>query len=170
VSRRRPGAWRLLAAAGAVLVLALAACGGGSRAAGSSAGTSGGVTGDVTVFAAASLTEAFTEIGNKLEKQNPDLNVRFNFAGSSTLAEQINRGAPADVFASANTDQMRKVADGGNTDGDPAVFAQNKLQIVVPKGNPGHVQGIDAFANASLDIAICAAEVPCGAASAQVFD
>src|SRR5699024_10886638 len=102
VARRRPGAWRLLAAAGAVLVLALAACGGGSRAAGSSAGTSGGVTGDVTVFAAASLTEAFTEIGNKLEKQNPDLNVRFNFAGSSTLAEQINRGAPADVFASAN--------------------------------------------------------------------
>lgn len=150
-----------------VLVLVLASCG--------SSGTdhaphSDGIGGDVTVFAAASLTDAFTDIGDELEKQNPDMHIRFNFAGSSTLAQQIDDGAPADVFASANTDQMHSVVDAGDADGKPTVFVHNKLQIVVPTSNPGDVTGIDDFGNENLDIALCAKEVPCGAASQEVFD
>lgn len=157
----------LLTPAIATLALVLASCGNGGSESGAA---SDEVSGDVTVFAAASLTDAFTDIGDELEKQYPDANFRFNFAGSSTLAQQIEDGAPADVFASANNDQMQAVVDAGDADGEPSVFVQNKLQIVVPKTNPGNVTGIDDFADDDLDIALCAEEVPCGAASQEVFD
>src|SRR5699024_11405794 len=109
------------------LTLVLASCGSGGSESGPA---DDDISGNVTAFAAASLTDAFTDIGDELEKQHPDANFRFNFAGSSTLAQQIKDGAPADVFASANTDQMQAVADAGDADGKPTVFVRNKLQIV----------------------------------------
>jgi molybdate transport system substrate-binding protein len=123
----------------------------------------------VTVFAAASLTDVFTDLGKRLEKDNPGLDVQFNFAGSDALATQITQGAPADVFASANQKQMKVVTDAGLQGADPTVFADNVLEIAVPKGNPGHVTGLKDFANADLTLAVCAPSVPCGAAAQQVF-
>jgi molybdate transport system substrate-binding protein len=166
-------AWRPLV--GVVLAAGLlTACGGssagGADAAGSSPGSGSGLSGTVTVFAAASLTDVFGQLGDELMADNPDLDVRFNFAGSSALATQITQGAPADVFASANENQMAVVTDAGLGDGDPTVFTENVLEIAVPVGNPGNVTGLADFANPDLTLAICAAEVPCGAAAAQVFE
>jgi len=127
------------------------------------------VTGQITVFAASSLIDAFGEIGKALEQANPGTTVQFNFAGSSTLAQQINQGAPADVFASANQAQLDVVATAGNTTGNPTVFTENTLQIVVPPGNPAGVQSLQDFGKQALKIALCAEQVPCGAASQQVF-
>src|SRR4051812_12719333 len=98
------------------VALALTGCGdsSGDAAAGSTAGSSsdgGELTGTLTVFAAASLTDVFTDLGNRLEQDNPGLDVRFNFAGSSALATQLTEGAPADLFASANEAQMTVVTD-----------------------------------------------------------
>ncbi len=169
--RRRP----------AVLVLALSAALGGCGAAGggpgdatgSTAGPGGsstaGPTGAITVFAAASLQESFTRIGRDFEAANPGASVTFNFGPSSGLATQIVQGAPADVFASANQAQMTVVSDAGSADGDPTVFTENVLEIAVPAGNPGDVTGLADFADPDLTLAVCAAEVPCGVAAAQVF-
>lgn len=152
--------WSLVAAASA-LVLFVAGCGAG--AASDESGES------VTVFAAASLTEAFTRIGKDFERTHPGIDLRFNFAGSSTLAQQLIRGAPADVFASANQAQMRKVADADLLAAEPEVFVRNKLQIVVPAGNPGKVSGLADFGDKERTIAICAPQVPCGAAAQEAF-
>src|SRR3954463_5361017 len=165
---------RTLLALPVVAALALTACGGSSSddgAAGSSASSSSGsgLSGTLTVFAAASLTGVFTQLGDQLEQQNPGLDVQFNFAGSSQLATQITQGAPADVFASANQTQMKVVPAAGLQAADPTVFTENVLEIAVPKGNPGHVTGLRDFANADLPRAGCAADVPCGAAAQQVF-
>ena len=158
-------------------LLGLTACSsGGSGNAGAdgsgSAATSssgGALSGTLTVFAAASLTDVFTELGKQLEEQNPDLKVQFNFAGSSALATQLTQGAPADVFASANTAQMKVVTDAGLQSAEPEIFTENVLEIAVPKGNPGHVTGIKDFGNPDLTLAVCAPTVPCGAAAEQVF-
>ncbi|RLK61332.1 molybdate ABC transporter substrate-binding protein [Actinokineospora cianjurensis] len=119
----------------------------------------------VTVFAAASLTETFTALGKEFEAANPGVKVTFNFAGSSALAKQITEGAPADVFASAAPANMQQVTDAK----DPVTFARNQLEIAVPKGNPGKVTGLAAFADESLDIALCAEQVPCGAAAKKAL-
>jgi len=95
--------------------------------------------------------------------------VQFNFAGSSALATQLTQGAPADVFASANGTQMAVVTDAGLADGEPAVFTANVLQIAVPAGNPAGVTGLADFGREDLTVAVCAPDVPCGAASADVF-
>ena len=117
--------------------------------------------GDITVFAAASLTDAFTELGTTFESENPDASVEFNFGASSALREQILAGAPADVFASANTSNMDQVVDGGAAS-DPEDFVTNLLEIAVPAGNEAAVTGLDDFANPDLLIGLCAEEVPCG--------
>ena len=117
--------------------------------------------GDITVFAAASLTDAFTELGTTFESENPDASVEFNFGASSALREQILAGAPADVFASANTSNMDQVVDGGAAD-DPQNFVTNLLEIAVPAGNEAGVSGLDDFANPDLLIGLCAEQVPCG--------
>jgi molybdate transport system substrate-binding protein len=119
------------------------------------------VEGDITVFAAASLTDAFTELGTTFESENPDASVEFNFGASSALREQILAGAPADVFASANPSNMDQVVDAGAAS-DPRDFATNLLEIAVPAGNEAGVTGLDDFANADLLIGLCAEEVPCG--------
>src|SRR4051812_32243944 len=159
----------------AVLALALAGCGGssGSTAAGSSSAapstTGKQLSGALTVFAAASLTGVFTDLRNRLKQGDPGLDVRFNFAGSSALATQLTQGAPADVFASADQAQMDVVTKASLQKSDPTVFTQNVLEIAVPKGNPGHVTGLKDFANEALTIAVCAPQVPCGAAAQKVF-
>ena len=130
----------------------------------------GNLTGTLTVFAAASLTDVFGELGDQLMADNPDLDIQFNFAGSSALATQITQGAPADVFASANQPQMKVVTDAGLQAEDPTVFTENVLEIAVPEGNPGDVTGLADFANPDLALAICAPEVPCGAAATKVFE
>ena len=112
----------------------------------------------VTVFAAASLTGSFEQIANAFEAENPGVDVVFNFGGSSGLATQIAEGAPADVFASASTAQLS---------GD--IFATNQLEIAVAEGNPGDITGLEDFANPDKLIALCAVEVPCGAASDKLF-
>ena len=157
----------------AVAGLALTACGSSSDDApadGTGASSSGGgLTGSLTVFAAASLTDVFGQLGDELEADNPGLDVVFNFAGSSALATQLTQGAPADVFASANGTQMTVVTDADLQAGDPQPFASNVLEIAVPPGNPGNVTGLADFADPDLTLAVCAAEVPCGAAAQQVF-
>ena len=154
-----------LAAVAAVALLALAGCGGGT-AAGPAPGTSGTrVTGAVTVFAAASLTGAFTQIGKDFQTANPGTTVTFNFAGSSALATQIDQGAPADVFAPAAPANMKTVTDAGNGDGTPTTFVKNQLVIAVPKGNPRNITGLADLVKPGVKVALCAAAVPCGAAA-----
>jgi molybdate transport system substrate-binding protein len=156
----------------AAAVLLLTACGASSDDDATSPGSASGgnLSGTVTVFAAASLTDVFGELGNRLTAANPELEVRFNFAGSSALATQIAQGAPADVFASANRTQMDVVTDAGLEAADPTVFTENLLEIAVPAGNPGDVTGLADFANPDLTLAICAPDVPCGVAATEVFD
>ncbi|WP_309115583.1 molybdate ABC transporter substrate-binding protein [Saccharothrix sp.] len=129
----------------------------------------GSAPGEVTVFAAASLTESFTSLGKDFEAANPGIKVKFNFGGSSALAQQLNQGAPADVFASAAPANMEQVADTGTITATPTTFARNTLQIAVPKGNPGGVGGLADFGKAELKIALCAEQVPCGAAARKVL-
>jgi molybdate transport system substrate-binding protein len=129
-----------------------------------------GVGGELVVFAAASLTEAFTEIGEDFEAANPGVTVSFSFAGSSTLAQQINQGAPADLFAAANPQTMATVADAGNGDGEPATFARNQLVIAVPAGNPAGITGLADLARPDLAVALCAEQVPCGTAARTALD
>lgn len=155
-------AWATLAAA--VLVIGLAGCGKDEKP------NSGGLSGSVSVFAAASLTGSFTEIGKDFEAANPGTKVTFNFAGSSALATQINQGAPADVFAPAAPANMKTVTDAGNADGVPATFAKNQLVIAVPKGNPQGVTGLADLTKPGVKVALCAEQVPCGAAAKKALD
>ena len=150
----------------AVALAAVICAGCGSPASPSSGGRPSGT---LTVFAAASLTDVFTALGKELKTDNPGLDVRFNFAGSSALATQLTQGAPADVFASADEAQMKVVTDAGLQAQDPAIFTENVLEIAVPKGDPGHVTGLADFAKPDLALAICAPDVPCGAAAQTVF-
>ncbi|WP_380281124.1 molybdate ABC transporter substrate-binding protein [Kitasatospora purpeofusca] len=173
---------RLTAAGAAALVLALGAtaCGSdggsdakngsatGSATAPAAAGASAGApkaSGSITVFAAASLKETFTDLGKKFEAANPGAKVAFNFGGSSALATSINAGAPADVFAAASPATMKTVADAGGAAGEPKTFVRNTLAIAVPKGNPKHLAGLADLAAPGVKVALCAKEVPCGAAA-----
>jgi molybdate transport system substrate-binding protein len=155
-----------LAAFAAVAALALAACGDDSPAASSTGSSTTNLSGTVNVFAAASLTGSFTQLGKDFEKAHPGVKVVFNFAGSSALAQQINQGAPADVFASAAPKNMDQVTD-KNT---PTTFVRNTLEIAVPTGNPGKITGLKDFADKNKKIALCAAQVPCGSAADKVFE
>lgn len=126
--------------------------------------------GDITVFAAASLTDVFTEIGEAFEAGNPDVDVAFSFAASSDLVNQINEGGPADVFASADVANMDKLTDEEGTAGEPSVFATNTLQIIVEPGNPEGIAGLEDLAgNPDLIVVSAAPEVPVGAYTQDVF-
>ncbi|MFC8043405.1 molybdate ABC transporter substrate-binding protein [Nocardia sp. NPDC057353] len=128
------------------------------------------VSGTVTVFAAASLTETFTELGARFEAAHPGVRVVYNFGASSALAQQIGQGAPADVFASAAPRNMRQVQDGGDVTAAPVTFVRNRLEIAVPAGNPGGITGLADFGRTEPKLALCAEQVPCGAAAATVFE
>jgi len=123
----------------------------------------------VTVFAAASLSDAFKEMGAAFESAHPGGSVAFSFAGSSTLATQIIEKAPGDVFASADQSTMQKVVDAGETSTKPRIFATNQLTIVVPKGNPKHIESLADMSRAGVAVSLAAPEVPAGKYAAQVF-
>jgi molybdate transport system substrate-binding protein len=145
-----------------VPALVTAACGGSETAASSQI--------ELTVFAAASLTNAFEDIGMAYERDNPGVSIRFNFLASSDLATQIVEGAPADVFASADEINMRRLVDEDLVESGPEIFAQNKLAIIVPADNPGHVQSIHDLENDDLVVAVCAEECPAGQYALEIFD
>jgi molybdate transport system substrate-binding protein len=126
-------------------------------------------SGPVAVFAAASLTESFTRIGTAFEAANTGTKVTFNFAGSAALATQIVEGAPADVFASAAPANMKTVTDAGDAAGAATTFASNQLVIAVPKGNPKGVTGLAGLAAPGVKVALCAEQVPCGAAAKKAL-
>jgi molybdate transport system substrate-binding protein len=126
------------------------------------------VSGTITVSAAASLTEAFTKIGADFQKANPGTTVTFNFAASSALVQQIQGGAPADVFASADGTNMQKLVSGDEVTAEPTVFAANELTIVVKKGNPEKVKSLADLATLHT-ISLCADAVPCGKYAQQAL-
>jgi molybdate transport system substrate-binding protein len=155
-----------------VALLAVAGCGADDDGDGTGAAPSAGagVTGELDVFAAASLTGAFERIGQDFEAAHPGTTVTFNFGGSAVLATQINEGAPADVFASAAPANMKVVTDAGNGAGTPATFVKNQLVIAVPKGNPKGVQGLADLTGPDVKVALCAEQVPCGAAAKKALE
>jgi molybdate transport system substrate-binding protein len=116
----------------------------------------------ITVFAAASLREAFTAAGPAFTKATGTA-VTFSFAGSDSLEQQIAQGAPADVFASANETQMKKAADAGLLGSDPKTFARNRLVIVVPKANPAGIGSAADLAKSGVKVVFAAPTVPVGA-------
>jgi molybdate transport system substrate-binding protein len=127
--------------------------------------------GTLNVFAAASLTEAFTQIGKAFEEQHPGVSVVFNFAGSQDLAQQINSGAPADVFASANANQMQVAIDGGRIiSGSQQSFVQNRLVMIVPADNPAGLQTFKDLAKPGLKVILAARDVPVGTYTLQLLD
>ncbi|MFL1426929.1 MULTISPECIES: molybdate ABC transporter substrate-binding protein [unclassified Nocardiopsis] len=169
-----------LAAALAAATLALTACAAEDTGPepGEEATTGEELTGELTVFAAASLTDVFEDLAEEFQAQHPGVEVVFNFAGSSELAAQINSGAPADVFAAANTSTMGQVVEGeglaedwaGEHGADGAVFATNTLQIAVPADNPADIEDLDDLAEDGVSVAFCAEEVPCGSATVTALD
>jgi len=152
VVRRRVGAW--------VLALGLGILGGTARADDATR---------ISVFAAASLTEAFEAIGTEFARLHPGIQVEFNFAGSPTLVQQIQQGAPADVFASADEANMDKLLGGGEVTAAPRIFARNQLAIIVGKGNPKHVTGLGDLARPGLIVVLCGPTVPAGRYAREAF-
>jgi molybdate transport system substrate-binding protein len=150
-----------------VLALLVTACAGDPADAG---GRSTGLQGELVVQAAASLTDAFGEIGEAFVDANADVDVVFNFAGSQALATQIVDGAPADVFASASPTQMDAVAEQGLLAGAPAVFATNGLAIAVEAGNPFDIASLADLDDPDLVLVLAAPDVPAGAVAAQALD
>ena len=122
----------------------------------------------ITVFAASSLTDSFTELCELFEKENSSYNVVVSFGASSTLATQLINGAPADVFASASQQNMTVALDAGVVD-DPAAFARNTLTIAVPGDNPADVDSLDDLASPSTKVAVCQPAAPCGVLATKVF-
>lgn len=162
----------LLTAAAAAATL-LSGCGAGpSASAGStsssSSGTGSSLSGTLDVFAAASLTEAFTRLGNEFHAAHPGVKVVFNFGASNVLATQITQGAPADVFAAASTTTMDTVVQAGAAS-DPKTFASNLLEMATPPDNSAGVTGLADLAKASVKVAVCQAQVPCGVAATKLF-
>jgi molybdate transport system substrate-binding protein len=152
--------------AAVVLVAVTAGCGAGSDP---GAGTgSGDDRTTLTVYAAASLTSAFEQIGASFEQSHEGVEVALNFAGSSDLVSQIRSGAPADVFASADEANMDKLTSDGLNGSDPEPFATNTLQIATPPDNPAGVRSFQDLAESDLELVVCAPEVPCGAAAQAV--
>lgn len=155
-------------AVAAVLVLAAAGCGDDGGAAGSGADGAGNGDTTLTVFAAASLTSTFEQLGEEFESAHDGVDVQFSFGGSSDLVSQLQEGAPGDVFASADTANMDKLTADDLQAGDPQEFATNTLEIATPPGNPAGVASFADLADPDLKVVVCAPEVPCGAATAKL--
>jgi molybdate transport system substrate-binding protein len=169
---------RSLLAVAAGTALLLAACGSSSGSEGATttaaSGADGAATteapleGEITVSAAASLTEAFTEAGDAFEADHPGTTITFTFDSSGTLSRQILDGAPVDVFASADEENMAKLTDADLVEGDPTAFAENQLTIVTKPGNPEGIESLADLADAGV-ISLCGEDVPCGAFAAQAL-
>lgn len=124
--------------------------------------------GEIVVFAAASLTNSFREIGEQFKTDNPGTSVEFSFAGSSDLVMQVAQGAQADVFASADTMNMDKAAQADLLAGNPVNFASNTLTIAVAPGNPKNIASFQDLAKPGLAVVVCAPQAPCGSAAQKV--
>ena len=145
--------------------LALAACSGGTTPAADSTASSDNATVPsrevvLNVYAAASLTETFEELESSFEAAYPDVDVRFNFAGSQDLVTQLGEGADVDVLATANESTMKKAADASQVD-DQTLLASNSLTLITTPGNPAGITGLDSSLD-GVKLVICAPEVPCG--------
>jgi molybdate transport system substrate-binding protein len=124
----------------------------------------------VTVFAAASLTDAFTEIGQSYHTNHSDTNVSFNFDGSQILQTQIENGAYVDVFASASNTQMNALKNEGYMNNSTVnIFAQNKLEVIIPNGNPANITTMSDLAKLGVKIVIGTQSVPVGNYTLQVL-
>jgi molybdate transport system substrate-binding protein len=168
---RRLSRW-VIALPVALALAGLSGCGSGEPAASTTSGSASAPAGgaeEVTVFAAASLTGTFTELGKAFEAAHPGTTVKFNFGSSATLAQQIVQGAPADVFAAASPATMKTVTDASMAS-SPATFVRNKLQIAVPADNPAKVDELKDLTDARVKVALCAEQVPCGAAAVKALD
>ena len=167
-----------IAAVSLLSAVSLAACGGsasnsstGAATGSASAGASGGAgkaTGKVTVLAAASLQKAFEEIEKTVEKDNPGLDVTFDFQGSQDLVASLAGGDSADVLATANNSTMKTAAE-QKLVGNQTEFATNVLTLIVPKGNPKKITGLDSSLDGA-NLVICAPEVPCGEATKKLAE
>jgi molybdate transport system substrate-binding protein len=125
----------------------------------------------LTVFAAASLNDAFREIGNAFEKAHPGTAVQFNFSGSQDLSTQLQAGALADVFASANVEEMQHVIDAGLVALDaPQVFVHNRLVVILPAGNPAGLMALADLAQPGLKLVLAAEDVPAGRYARQALE
>lgn len=122
----------------------------------------------LTVYAAASLKGSFTKIGKQFEDEHEGVTVEFSFAGSSDLAAQILQGAPADVFAPADTENMDKVAVDQLLAAAPVYFASNTLEIATPPDNPAGIKTLADLAKTGTKVVLCAPEVPCGSAAQTI--
>jgi molybdate transport system substrate-binding protein len=164
-----------LAAGAAALLLSTACSSGGGGAEPSVPGTgptspTDAPTGEITVLAAASLTETLDALAADFEVANPGTTVTVSYGGSSALAQQVVAGSPVDDFFSASAATMQTVTDAGLAEGEPATFARNALEIAVPAGNPGDVTALADLSSPDVKVALCAAEVPCGALAATVLE
>ncbi len=154
-----------------VVSLGLAACGSepGTSDPGTSIAVTRGGNEQIAIFAASSLTEAFTALADAYATEHPGVEPVLTFASSSDLARQISEGADADVLATADLPNMTKVVDVGLTDDEPQVFATNRAEIVVGPGNPLGITGVEDLAADDLVVVVCAPEAPCGEYAAEVF-
>jgi molybdate transport system substrate-binding protein len=157
------------AALAGVLLVAVAGCGSSGAGNRTAAGAGGSALhGSVTVLAAASLTEAFGTLAKQFEAAHPGISVKLSFGASSTLAQQIDSGAPADVFASAAVRNMQQVISAGAASSSKN-FGRNLMEIAVPPGNPAGISQLADLARHGVKVALCQRQVPCGATAYQVF-
>jgi molybdate transport system substrate-binding protein len=171
-----PARHAALAAVGAAALAATAACSSATPIASSPAtsvpspaasASASALSGTVTVFAAASLTGTFTQLGKDFEAAHPGVTVKFNFGGSDALAASIVSGAPADVFAAASTTTMGTVTKAGDTVGTPSAFVKNQLEIAVPPNDPKGIKTLADLTKPGIKVALCATSVPCGSAAVK---
>lgn len=127
------------------------------------------ITGAVTVFATSSLTDAFTVIAEKFEKKYFGTQVTFRFGSSTALADQIEFRIPADVFAPADTEIMDRLASLGRVNPGASVFARNRLEIAVARGNPKRIRSLSDTLRRDVRLAVCAFDVPCGKLTRQAY-
>jgi molybdate transport system substrate-binding protein len=165
--------------AGTTLLLAACGSSGGSESTATTKAPSSDATtttatepaleGEITVSAAASLTESFTELGKAFEADHDGTKITFTFDSSGTLSQQILDGAPVDVFASADEKNMQKLTDADLVKGEPTVFAKNQLIIVTKPGNPEGIESLADLADAGI-ISLCGEDVPCGKFAGEALD
>jgi molybdate transport system substrate-binding protein len=154
-----------------LIMLVLGACGQPAATSPADSAADTALSGELTVFAAASLTEAFTALGRQFEADNPNITVIFNFAGSQQLAQQLAQGAPADVFASANSRQMEVAIKAERiVSGTQQVFVRNRLVAITPADNPGAVNTLQDLTNPDLKVILAAEDVPVGGYSRDYLD
>lgn len=166
MSGRRHAA--LYAAATAAMLLT-AACGSAGTSADPAADKDPDSATTVTVLAAASLTEPLTVLAQEYEREHKNVDIALSFGSSTTLAQQVAEGAPADVVAFAGTNALKALPKDVEGQGGSATIARNSMEIATPPGNPGGVRSLADLADPGLDVVLCAAPVPCGAAADEVL-